>query len=261
MADGIVDAIDGRAAQRTRYWRTARLDGEFKERAERALWCYENAARLTQRGICTVCADEMPNQQVLERAPIRRAIPGLVERREFDYVRHGTVNVLNFLVVHTGRMETAVVERKDATHYIRELRAFRRRHRRLRGVFLVHNGDPGHTAGDTAAYLDGCGGRWRPRLTPAHASWLNQAELLNRAVAPRYLRRGSWPERQAFVDHVLASAPHGCAGSTCWRSGWTCPLTGSGHGSGPGCCGPPGSSTASGGSISGRRLRPKRSAT
>jgi hypothetical protein len=166
VADGIVDAIDGRAVRRildavdlqphrTRYWRTARLDERFKERAERVLWCYGNAARLAEHGIWTVCTDEMPNLQVLEREPIRRAVPGLIERREFEYVRHGTVNLLNFLVVHSGRMETAVVERKDAAHYVRELRAFRRRHRRLRGVFLVHDGDPGHTAADTEAYLDG----------------------------------------------------------------------------------------------------------
>jgi hypothetical protein len=218
VADGIVDAIDGRAVRRildavdlqphrTRYWRTARLDERFKERAERVLWCYGNAARLAEQGIWTVCTDEMPNLQVLERDPIRRAVPGLIERQEFEYVRHGTVNLLNFLVVHSGRMETAVVERKDADHYVRELRAFRRRHRRLRGVFLVHDGDPGHTAADTESYLNGCDGWWRPRVTPAHASWLNQAELLNRAFAPRYLRRGSWRDRQAFIDHVLASAP------------------------------------------------------
>jgi hypothetical protein len=220
VADGIVDegGIDGRAVRRildavdlqphrTRYWRTPRLDGLFKERAERVLWCYGNAARLAERGIWTVCTDEMPNLQVLEREPIRRAVPGSIERQEFEYVRRGTVNVLNFLVVHTGRMEAAAVERKDAAHYVRELRALRRRHRRVKGVFLMHDGDPGHTAAATAAYLDGCGGWWRPRLTPAHASWLNQAELLNRAFAPRYLRRGSWRDRQAFIDHVLASAP------------------------------------------------------
>src|SRR5437588_11698928 len=52
---------------RTRYWRTARLDGRFKERAEKVLWCYGNAQRLAQRGIWVVCADEIPNLQVLER--------------------------------------------------------------------------------------------------------------------------------------------------------------------------------------------------
>ena len=35
---------------RTRYWKTARLDARFKERAEQVLWCYANAARLGRTG-------------------------------------------------------------------------------------------------------------------------------------------------------------------------------------------------------------------
>jgi hypothetical protein len=189
VADGIVDGISPRTVRqllhdvdlqphRTRYWKTSRLDARFKERAEKVLWCYGNAERLARQGIWTVAVDEVPNFQVLERRPIRRAIPGSIEQREFEYTRHGTVNLLLFLVVHTGQMEVAVEAAKDADHYIGELRAFRRRHRHLKGVFLIQDGDPSHTAGDTEAYGSGCRGWWRPRFTPAHASWLNQAELL-----------------------------------------------------------------------------------
>jgi hypothetical protein len=218
VADGIVDAISPRTVRRilggvslqphrTRYWRTARLDGRFKERAEKVLWCYANADRLASRGIWTVAVDEMPNLQILERRPIRRAIPDHIEQQEFEYTRHGTANLLLFLIVHTGRMEVAVEAKKDADHYIGELKAFRRRHRGLEGVFLIQDGDPSHTAGDTAAYWSGCRGWWRPRLTPAHASWLNQAELLVGAFGYHYLKRGSWGDREAFVEHVLASGP------------------------------------------------------
>src|SRR5207244_11720503 len=93
---------------RTRYWRTARLDARFKERAEKVLWCYGNAARLARQGIWTVAVDEVPNFQVLERDPIRRAVPGCIEQQEFEYTRRGTVNLLLFLIVHSGRMEIAV---------------------------------------------------------------------------------------------------------------------------------------------------------
>jgi len=192
---------------RTRYWRTARLDSRFKQRAEKVLWCYAWAERLARRGIWVVCVDEMPNRQVLERRPIRRAIPGSIEQREFEYIRHGTVHLLLFLVVHTGHMELAVLGAKGAANYIEQLRLFRRRHRGLKGVFLIQDGDPSHTAGDTAAYLRGCGDWWRPRFTPAHASWLNEAELLVRAFGHRYLRRASWASRQLFIDHVSASWP------------------------------------------------------
>jgi hypothetical protein len=218
VADGIVPAISPAMVRRilnevdlqphrTRFWRTARLDEQFKERAEKVLWCYANAVRLARRGVWTVAVDEVPNFQVLERRPIRRAIPGSIEQREFEYTRHGTVNLLLFLVVHTGRMELAVLGAKDADNYIEQLRLFRRRHRGLKGVFLIQDGDPSHTAGDTAAYWRGCGDWWRPRFTPAHASWLNEAELLVRAFGHRYLRRASWVSRQLFLEHVGASWP------------------------------------------------------
>jgi hypothetical protein len=218
VADGIVPYISPRTVwqilhdvdlqpHRTRYWRTTRLDARFKERAEKVLWCYGNALRLAQDGIWTVAVDEIPNFQVLERQPLRRAVPGSIEQQEFEYTRHGTVNLLLFLIVHTGRMEVAVEDTKDAEHYIRELRSFHRRHRGLKGVFLIQDGDPSHTSGATAAYWSGCQGWWRPRFTPAHASWLNQAELLVGAFEGRYLKRDSRTNREELIEHVLASAP------------------------------------------------------
>jgi hypothetical protein len=218
VADGIVGAISPRTVRqvlagvdlqphRTRYWRTPRLDERFKDRAEKVLWCYGNAGRLARdEGVWTVAVDEVPNCQVLEREPVRRAVPGSIERQEFEYVRHGTVNLLLFLVVHTGRMEVVVEDRKDAAHYVSALRAFRRRHRHLAGAFLVHDGDPSHTARATGRYLRGQPW-WRPRLTPAHASWLNQAELLVGAFKGRYLKRASWHDRDQFIEHVLAAGP------------------------------------------------------
>lgn len=218
VLDGIVPAVSDRTIRRildavdlqphrTRYWRTSRLDARFKDRAEKVLWCYANAERPAKRGIWVVRADEMPNRQVLERTPIRRAIPRSIEQQEFEYSRHGTVCILVFLVVHTGEMEAVCLGADTAEQYIPALKRFRRRHRKLRGVFLIHDGGASHIAGDTAAYFAECDGWWRPRLTPAHASWLNQAELLNNAFDGRYLKRGSWSSRQAYVAHVAASWP------------------------------------------------------
>lgn len=218
VADGIIDSISPRTVRRilddvdlqphrTHYWRTARLDGQFKKRAEKVLWCYGNAQRLANRGIWTVAVEEKPNLQVLERSPIRRALPGSIAQQEFEYTRHGTVNLLFFLIVHSGQMEVAVEASKDARHYMQELKAFRDRHRELKGVYLIQVGDPSHTAGATEEYLRGCRGWWQPRLTPAHGSWLNQAEMLIGAFGGRYLRRGSWVTREDLVDHALASVP------------------------------------------------------
>jgi hypothetical protein len=191
---------------RTRYRKTARLDDRFQERAEKVLWCYANAARLARRRVWVVCADEVPNFQALERAPIRRAVPGRIERQEFEYTRHGTVNILMFLIVHTGRMEAVCLGKNDADHDVEALRGSRRRHR-LRGVYPVQDGGPSHIAAEANDFFAEAHGWWRPRPTPAHASWLDQAELLIRAFRPRYLRRRSWISREQVIEQVEASWP------------------------------------------------------
>src|SRR5208337_3022513 len=75
----------------------------------------------------------------------------------------------------------------------------------LRGVYLIHDGDPSHTARLTQEYLRSCRGWWRSRFTPVHASWLDQAEILNNAFGYHYLRRGSWRNQEEFIAHIVAS--------------------------------------------------------
>ena len=67
---------------------------------------------------------------------------------------------------------------------------------------LIHDGGPSHIAAATDDYLSSLGDWWRGRRTPAHASWLNQSELLNNAFGGRYLRCGSWADRESFIEHV-----------------------------------------------------------
>jgi len=47
--------------------------------------------------------------------------------------------------------------------------------------------------------------RVRTLVTPPHASWLDQAELLLRAFSERYLKRGDWSSRQHLAEHLDAS--------------------------------------------------------
>lgn len=218
VEDGIVAGISPRTVRkilhdvdlqphRTRYWKTPRLDAKFKERAEQVLWCYGNADRLAAQGVWVVCVDEVPTFQVLERRPIRRAIPGSIEQQEFDYTRHGTVNMLVFLVVHTGLMELAFLERNDHDHYLPELELFHQHHPELHGVFLIQDGGPSHIAAETQSYFAKSHGWWKPRYTPANASWLDQAEILIHAFKHYYLKRESWKTQEQFKTHVLASVP------------------------------------------------------
>jgi hypothetical protein len=151
-----------------------------------------------------MCADEMPDCQVLEWMPIRRAIPGSIEQVDYEYTRHGTVNILNFLIVDSGKMETLCLDANDAEHYVAALRHFHWRHQWLNGIYLVHDGGSSHIAQATKDDFARCDAWWRPRLTPARASWLDQAALLKHAFERRYLKSGSSTSRRAYIEHVMA---------------------------------------------------------
>lgn len=190
---------------RSRYWRTPTLNPTFIERAAKILWCYERAAELATKNEVVLCLDEKPNLQVLERRrPTQPMRPGQIERQEFEYIRHGTVNVLVVLVVHSGKMRAWCPERNDAEHLCAILPEVLDDHRRARRIHLIWDGSPSHLAAATMNWL-----RQHPRVrvlvTPPHASWLNQAELLLRAFSERYLKRGDWNSRQQLIEHIDAA--------------------------------------------------------
>ena len=178
---------------RNKYWKTAQLDEMFKERAEAILWCYEHVERLVEEGYMVICVDEKPNIQALVRTqPTRPALPGLVRRTEFEYIRHGTDNMLFYLYVHSGKMVGHCLEKNDADHYIESLECLREAHRDAKGVYLIQDNGSSHTAQATKEYFARENTWWRPRFTAPHSSWLNQAESLIGAFSKRYLRGGSW---------------------------------------------------------------------
>jgi hypothetical protein len=194
---------------RNKYWKTAELDETFKQRAEQILWCYEQVDRLVSEGYLVVCVDEKPNIQVLQREqPTRPARPGLVRRTEFEYIRHGTVNMLFFLFVHSGQMVGHCVPANDAEHYLETLECLHSAYRKkVRGIYLIQDNGPSHVASATQDYFAEDPEWWRPRYTPRRASWLNQAELLIGAFSKRYIVGGSWDSKPAFIEHLNVSWP------------------------------------------------------
>ncbi len=93
------------ASEQMRYWKTVIWDDEAVARATKILWYYERIESLWQRGEVIIGADEKPDLQVLERAkPTQPMRPGQPESQEFEYIRHGTVNLLAGLITHNGRM-------------------------------------------------------------------------------------------------------------------------------------------------------------
>jgi len=193
---------------RSRYWKTPILNAEFRERASRILWLYERVEWLHERGEVVLALDEKPNIQVLERcAPTRLMRPGEIERREFEYLRHGTVNLLVALVVHSGKMRGWCLPTNDSYQLCRVLPRFFYKYREARRIHLIWDGGSSHISGYTQEFLRIYRPQVRVLVTPAHASWLNQAELLLRSFATHYLDRGDWSSKEQMIDHLNASWP------------------------------------------------------
>jgi DDE superfamily endonuclease len=193
---------------RSRYWKTPTLNAEFTSRAARILWCYERAFELAERREVVLCLDEKPNIQVLERrSPTRPMGRGQIEHQEFEYIRHGTVNFLVVLVVHTGKMRGWCIDRNDGDHLRAVLREVFHIYRSARRVHLIWDGGSSHVAHETTRWLHYNHSRVRTLVTPPHASWLNQAELLLRAFGEHYLNHGEWKSRQQLIEHLDASWP------------------------------------------------------
>lgn len=99
-------------------------DPQFDEKVQAINHLYQQAPILAQQGEAVVSTDEMTGVQTLERKyPGLPLAPGKVERREFEYIRHGTLSFIVDFAVATGQIinVSAGTTRNEADfmHYIR----------------------------------------------------------------------------------------------------------------------------------------------
>lgn len=194
---------------RSRYWITPTLNPDFLQLASRILWLYERTEALQARDEIALALDEKPNIQALQRThPSQLMRPGQIERQEFEYERHGIVNFLALLNIYNGKMRSCCLDKNDSEHLCRALPDLLRPFHSFRRVHLIWDGGPSHTSAATTSFLRSRYGSWlRVLFTPAHSSWLNQAEILLKSFEVRYLQRGQWTSRQHLIDHLHASTP------------------------------------------------------
>jgi len=189
-----------------RYWKTTIWDDEAVERALKILWYYERIESLWQKREVVLGVDEKPNLQVLERAmPKQPMRAGQIERQEFDYHRHGTINLLAGLTLYNGRMWSECLDKNDGEHFRPALRRLLHPYGWAKRIHLIMDNGSSHISDDTTEFFHGLSPRVHVLFTPANASWLNQTEALLEAFDERYLLRGDWCSRAATSQHILSS--------------------------------------------------------
>jgi transposase len=171
---------------RVRYWLT-QTDPEFQQKMEEIVNLYLDPPRHSR----LLCLDEKTGIQALERLypslPLR---PGLVERREFEYIRHGVVDLLAAFDVGSGKVFAQCYHHHTNVEFRHFLRALRARDPMSRWHLIMDNASY-HTKQEV---IDWCAAQ-RPKITihwlPFHGSWLNQIEIWFSILARKCLRRAS----------------------------------------------------------------------
>jgi transposase len=136
IQQGIVERISERHVGRlleeadlkphqSRYWLTPpKEDPELDEKVRDICQTYLSALERSQLGERTVCSDEMTGIQAIERK--ERDLPmksGLVQRREFEYIRHGTQSLITSFDVVSGKILCpAVGDTRTETDYANHIR-------------------------------------------------------------------------------------------------------------------------------------------
>lgn len=219
----------------SRYWLNANPDDPVVFECEVQAVCslYLQARILHAAGVHLVSTDEKTGIQALERKyPTKETKPGLIERREFEYIRHGTRCLIVNFEVATGHIiaptvgptrteadfaehiKRTVATDPDAewifivdqlnTHKSESLVRFVAEQCELT-IDLGVKGKSGilHSMATRKAFLEDTSHRIRFVYTPKHTSWLNQVEIWFSILVRRLLKRASFTSLEDLEQQLL----------------------------------------------------------
>ena len=172
----------------------------------------------------TFCVDEKTGIGVRRpAAPSQSIAPGRPARREFEYVRNGTADLLAAFAVRDGQI-TAIVRRQHRSREFCELLDLLDRQTPFGlTIHLILDPVSLHRSAEVAVWL-ACR-PWRPFVfhwLPTHASWLSFVEAWFAILSKKCLRRAELPDfdaaDRALTDFIATYNDHQAHPFT-WRKG------------------------------------------
>jgi transposase len=189
---------------KVRGWLNRPDDPEFFTRAQAICRLYQDIPADT----VLLSVDEKTGVQAKSRKhPTRRARPGRPARREFEYVRHGTVSLMAAMNVATGHVHPKIIERNNSETFIEFLTELDQTVPTYLKIHLVMDNGPSHTSKATRAWI-AAHPRFQVTYTPKHASWLNMVEIFFSILTKRLLRRGEFISRDHLAGRILTFITH-----------------------------------------------------
>jgi transposase len=155
-------------------------------------------------GTVLISVDEKTGIQAKSRRhPEIPARPGRDARREFEYVRHGTISILAAMNVTAGEVIAERIDRNDSATFTRFLAMLDQMTPPHLRICLIMDNGSSHTSRATRAWL-AAHPRFSVTYTPKHASWLNMIEQWFGVLTRRLLRRGDFTSRDDLEAKITA---------------------------------------------------------
>jgi transposase len=148
--------------------------------------------------------DEKSGIQALNRSsPLLPMMPGVAERRSFDYARAGTTDLFAALDVATGLVIHSIQRRHRAIEFKKFLNQIDQTVPDELDVHLICDNLSTHKTPAITAWL-AAHPRFHLHFTPTSSSWLNQVERWFGLLTERQLRRGIHNNVSALEHDIQA---------------------------------------------------------